>query len=116
MAGLKAIALVNGCMIMLGSFGAVAAKAPTDWLLDLIGWRNLFEVLTIATLATASLIYFAVPERNTNPNRPAISGKRLTLRSIFSDPRFLRIAPLSSTCIGSAVIVGSIMAGRCGRI
>ncbi|MFX7006049.1 MFS transporter, partial [Acinetobacter baumannii] len=51
MAGLKAvviwfprerIALVNGCMIMLGSLGAVTATAPTDWVLDWIGWRGLF--------------------------------------------------------------------------
>lgn len=50
MAGLKAvviwfprerIALVNGCMIMLGSLGAVTATAPTDWVLDWIGWRGL---------------------------------------------------------------------------
>src|SRR5258708_15187521 len=77
MAGLKAIviwfpkeriALVNGCMIMLGSLGAVTATAPTDWVLDIIGWRNLFEVLTAATLATAGLIYLVVPERDPGPN------------------------------------------------
>lgn len=119
MAGLKAIviwfpkeriALVNGCMIMLGSLGAVTATAPTDWVLDLIGWRNLFEVLTVATLATAGLIYLVVPERDTSPNQTAASGKQLTLRSIFSDPRFLRIAPLSATCIGSSWALQSLWA------
>jgi MFS family permease len=119
MAGLKAIviwfpreriALVNGCMIMLGSLGAVTATAPTDWVLALIGWRNLFEVLTVATLATAGLIYLVVPERDTTPNSSATSGKQLTLRSIFSDPRFLRIAPLSATCIGSSWALQSLWA------
>jgi MFS family permease len=119
MAGLKAIiiwfpkeriALVNGCMIMLGSFGAVTATTPTDWLLNCIGWRTLFGVLTIATLATAGLIYFLVPERDTNPICFAGSGKRLTLRSIFLDPRFLRIAPLSATCIGSSWALHSLWA------
>jgi MFS family permease len=119
MAGLKAIvtwfpkeriALVNGCMIMLGSLGAVAATAPTDWLLNGIGWRSLFEVLTIATLATAGLIYFAVPERDTSPKRSATSGRRLTLGAIFSDPRFQRIAPLSATCIGSSWALQSLWA------
>ena len=119
MAGLKAIvtwfpkeriALVNGCMIMLGSLGAVAATAPTDWLLNCIGWRSLFEILTIATLATAGLIYFAVPERDTSPKHSATPGKRLTLRSIFSDARFLRIAPLSATCIGSSWALHSFWA------
>ena len=119
MAGLKAIvtwfpkqriALVNGSMIMLGSLGAVTATAPTDWLLNLIGWRSLFEVLTIATLATAGLIYFAVPKADGRFKRSVSSGKPLTLRSIFLDPRFLRIAPLSATCIGSSWAMHSLWA------
>jgi predicted MFS family arabinose efflux permease len=119
MAGLKAIvvwfprdrvAFVNGGMIMLGSLGAVTATAPTDWLLNWIGWRSLFEVLTVATLAAAGLIYFAVPESDRSSKRSFPSGKPLTLRSIFSDPRFLRIAPLSATCIGSSWALHSLWA------
>jgi MFS family permease len=120
MAGLKAIvtwfpkeriAFLNGWMIMLGSLGAVVATAPTDWLLKWIGWRGVFEVLTIATLATAGLVYFAVPERDVNPKRSASSQSPLTLRSIFMDSRFLRIAPLSATCIGSSWALQSLWAG-----
>lgn len=119
MAGLKAIvtwfpkeriAFVNGGMIMLGSLGAVTATTPTDWLLNWIGWRSLFEVLTIATLVTAGLIYFAVPESDRSSKRTVHSGKPLTLRSIFSNPRFLRIAPLSATCIGSSWAMHSLWA------
>lgn len=119
MAGLKAIviwfpkeriAFLNGCMIMLGSLGAVTATTPTDWLLSWIGWRDMFGVLTAATLATAGLIYFAVPERDANPGRFASTAKALTLRSIFLDARFLRIAPLSATCIGSSWALQSLWA------
>jgi len=119
MAGLKAIvvwfpreriAFVNGGMIMLGSLGAVMATTPTDWLLNLIGWRNLFAVLTIATVVTAGLIFIAVPKRDESLRRLMTSGKPLTLGSIFSDPRFLRIAPLSATCIGSSWAIQSLWA------
>lgn len=119
MAGLKAIvvwfprdrvAFVNGVMIMLGSLGAVTATAPTDWLLNWIGWRSLFEVLTLATLGAAGLIYFVVPEADRSAKGAFSSGKPLTLRSIFSDPRFLRIAPLSATCIGSSWAMQSLWA------
>ncbi|HLH74845.1 MAG TPA: MFS transporter [Chloroflexota bacterium] len=119
MAGLKAIvvwfprdrvAFANGGMIMLGSLGAVTATAPTDWLLDWIGWRSLFEVLTTATLATAGLIYFAVPKSDGSSKSSVPSAKPLTLRSIFSDPRFVRIAPLSATCIGSSWAMHSLWA------
>jgi MFS family permease len=118
MAGLKAIvtwfpkeriALVNGCMIMLGSLGAVTATAPTDWLLDWVGWRGLFEVLTVVTVTVAGLIYFVVPESELNSEKAA-SSQPLTLWSVYSDPRFLRIAPLSAICIGSSWALQSLWA------
>jgi MFS family permease len=119
MAGLKAvvtwfpkerIALVNGYMIMLGSLGAVTATAPTEWLLDYMGWRDLFGVLTFATVGAAGVIYFVVPERNTVPKNSTVAENLLTLRSIFSDSRFLRIAPLSAACIGSSWALQSLWA------
>jgi MFS family permease len=119
-AGLKAIvtwfpkervALVNGCMIMLGSLGAVVATGPTDHLLNWLGWRALFEVLTIATAATAALIYLVTPEDNGALKLAGAGGKPPALFSVFSDLRFLRIAPLSATCIGSSWAMQSLWAG-----
>jgi predicted MFS family arabinose efflux permease len=119
MAGLKAVvtwfpkervALMNGWMIMLGSLGAVTATAPTDWLLNWIGWRSLFEVLTIGTLAVAGLIYMVVPERATDSEIVTSAQKPLTLWSVYSDPRFLRVAPLSAACIGSSWALQSLWA------
>ncbi len=100
MAGLKAIvtwfprervALANGWMIMLGSLGAVTATAPTDWLLNYVGWRSLFEVLTIGTVAVSGLIYMVVPEREADSEVATTARSSLTLWSIYSDPRFLRV-------------------------
>ena len=99
MAGLKVIvtwfprervALANGWMIMLGSFGAVTATAPADWLLNYLGWRSLFEILTIGTVTVAGLIYMVVPERISDAEIATSARKPLTLWSIYSDPRFLR--------------------------
>ena len=119
MAGLKAIvtwfprervALANGWMIMLGSFGAVTATAPTDWLLNYLGWRSLFEILTIGAVAVGGLIYVVVPERIADPEIATSARKPLTLWSIYSDPRFLRVAPLSAACIGSSWALQSLWA------
>ncbi|WP_375778616.1 MFS transporter [Bradyrhizobium sp. ma5] len=93
------VALLNGYMIMLGSLGAVTATAPAEHLLAWMGWRQLFEILAAATGATAVLIYLAVPERAIIP--PTASNPA-TLRSVFGDRRFWRVAPLSATCVGSA--------------
>ena len=119
MAGLKVIvtwfpkervALVNGCMIMLGSLGAVTATAPTDWLVNCLGWRSLFEFLTIGTVAVSGLIFMVVPERATDSETATPARNPLTLWSIYSDPRFLKIAPLSAACIGSSWALQSLWA------
>lgn len=92
------VALLNGYMIMLGSLGAVTATAPAEYLLAWIGWRQLFEILAVATGTTAILIYVMVPERVIIPSTSSIPA----LSSVFRDRRFWRIAPLSATCVGSA--------------
>jgi sugar phosphate permease len=110
MAGLKAIVLwfpieklpiVNGWFVMLGGLGAVTATGPTETLLSWIGWRDLFKLLGIATAVCAFAIYVVVPDR---PNDPVMGhrSRLVTLRSIYVDPRFWRLAPLSASCIGAA--------------
>lgn len=123
MSGLKAIvlwfprermALINGYMIMLGSLGAVTATAPSEVLLDWIGWRGLFESLAAASGLAAILINVLVPER---PLGLHDSSKPATLKTIYSDAPFWRIAPLSATCVGSvgnAIVMGCALALRCG--
>jgi type IV secretory pathway TrbF-like protein/sugar phosphate permease len=110
MAGLKAIVLwfpierlplINGWFVMLGGLGAVTSTGPTEMLLNCIGWRDLFKLLGIITAMCAFAIYLVVPER---PNGPvtAQQSKPVTLRSIYLDQNFWRLAPLSASCIGSA--------------
>ncbi|MGY3504011.1 MFS family permease [Bradyrhizobium sp. USDA 4471] len=91
------VALLNGYMIMLGSLGAVTATAPVEYLLAWMGWRQLFDIMAVATGTTAILIYLVVPERSV-----ATSTAATTLSSVFSDRRFWRMAPLSATCVGSS--------------
>jgi predicted MFS family arabinose efflux permease len=61
----------------------------------------MFELLAAATAASAGLIYFLVPERiltaAVRPDPAAVS-----LKTIYTDPRFWRLAPLSATCVGTA--------------
>lgn len=110
MAGLKAIvlwfprervALINSCMIMLGTLGAVTATAPIEHLLDWMGWRGLFELLAAVTAACAVVIYFVVPEPVSASSSPQSSAPA-SLFTVYTDPRFWRMAPLSATCVGSA--------------
>jgi predicted MFS family arabinose efflux permease len=79
-------------------------------LLQAVGWRDLFEILTLATVLVSGLIYMVVPEPVAESDTAAIERKPLTLRLIYSDPRFLRVAPLSAACIGSSWAFQSLWA------
>jgi MFS family permease len=109
-AGLKALVLwfprgrvplLNGLMIMLGALGALTATLPAEFLLLSMGWRGLFELLAIASAGCALVIYLVVPEM---PAAISGAGRQTTssLKTVYADPRFWRLAPLSATCIGTA--------------
>jgi MFS family permease len=109
-AGLKAlllwfpkerVPLLNGLMIMLGALGALTATLPAEFLLVSVGWRALFELLAIASAGCALVIYLVVPDMPaaiSGAGKPTTSG----LKTVYADPRFWRLVPLSATCIGTA--------------
>jgi MFS family permease len=108
-AGLKALVLwfpadrvplLNGLMIMLGALGVVTATLPAELLLVSVGWRGLFELLAMAAAGIAVIIYLVVPEQSAVPVNSGTAAAGL--RTIYADPRFWRLAPLSATCIGTA--------------
>lgn len=118
MAGLKALvqwfpkerlALANGCYVMVGALGAVAATVPAEALLDGLGWRGLFLVLAAATGALPALLWAVVP-----PDPPGHAGGAAApagLSAVFRDERFRRMAPLSSCCVGTAFALQGLWAG-----
>ncbi len=95
------VPLLNGLMVTLGAMGALTATLPADFLIGSIGWRGLFELLAFASAGCALIIYFVVPEA---PAVSPVAGEPATngLRTIYADPRFWRLAPLSATSIGTA--------------
>ncbi|WP_247392842.1 hypothetical protein [Bradyrhizobium sp. 35] len=111
------VALINGCMIMLGALGAVTATAPAEALLNWIGWRGLFEVLAASSASAAASIYFLVPEHEATAKSPPGT---VSLKTVYTDGRFWRIAPIFFNMyrvrVGPAVLVGSVLAERCGRV
>ena len=109
-AGLKALVLwfprervplLNGLMVMLGALGALTATLPAESLLVSVGWRKLFELLAFVSAGCALVIYLAVPRM---PASISATGGAApgSLKAVYADPRFWRLAPLSATCIGTA--------------
>ncbi|MFM9848034.1 MAG: MFS transporter [Hyphomicrobiaceae bacterium] len=93
------IALANGWVVMLGALGAVTATLPAEPLVAMLGWRGLFVLLAVSTAACAIAIFVVVPDAE---RTSAAQSSRVKLRDIYRDARFLRLAPLSTLCIGTA--------------
>jgi MFS family permease len=119
-AGLKAIvlwfpsdriALLNGLMMMLAALGGVTATVPAEYLVLSIGWRGLFELLAIGSAGCALAVYLVVPRTTLSP-QAAGEGAITSLGTIYSDPRFWRLAPLSATCIGTAWALQGLWAAQ----
>ncbi len=96
------VAAMNGWMVMLGALGALSATSPAELLLDWSGgWRGLFAILAAVTVASALTIWVAVPEA-TSAKPSSNEHTPISLKIIYSDPRFWGLAPLSATCAGTA--------------
>jgi MFS family permease len=119
MAGLKAlvlwwpaerIALANGWLIMFGGLGAVTATAPAEVLITAIGWRGMFLLLAILSALAALVILQFVPEQLAC-GRGESFPIGMSIRAVYRDARFWRLAPLSATTIGSAWALQGLWAG-----
>ena len=121
MAGLKAHALwvsprhlplANGGLVMFGGLGAIAATRPIGVVDSLIGWRSTFVALAAISLMIAISVFIWVPRHSASDEPP--TGNRIMAGFFDSivDGRFLRIAPLSASVVGTAFAVHGLWAAR----
>jgi predicted MFS family arabinose efflux permease len=89
---LSRLATINGWFIFLGATGGLAATAPVEAALGVIGWRTMFYGLAAASLAAAALIAICVPEKPL-PGAGASWGEQFrAVGRILAMPLFWRIA------------------------
>ena len=103
--------LMNGLCLAFGGLGAMAATAPVEVLLDVVGWRGVFLGAAGLTAATAMLIYFVVPEQPSPPARLSFRRQIGDLRRIFGDREFWRYTPISVACVAAAMSIQGLWAG-----
>jgi MFS family permease len=102
---------VNGWVMAAGGLGALAATAPVEAILPLLGWRGVFASLATLTVAVAAALWLTVPEQS--HHAPA-SGWREQWRGvveIFGSPVFWRIAPSSAVSQAAFMAILGLWAG-----
>jgi MFS family permease len=106
------VAVLNGSFIALGTLGAVAATAPAEWLLALLGWRGLFQIFACALLLIALAFLLLVPALPQSASSQSAHAATLSYGTLFRDPQFCRLALLSGLSVGSAWALQGLWAAQ----
>jgi predicted MFS family arabinose efflux permease len=86
------LATISGWYIFFGASGGLAATAPVEAVLGVIGWRAMFYGLAGASLASAALIALAVPEKPLPGAGATWAAQFRGVGRILTTPLFWRIA------------------------
>lgn len=100
---------MNSWMLMAASSGLIASTLPVEWLIPLVGWRPLFEGLALMVLICMLLIARWVPD-GWEVKTPA-AAKPPTLRDVWRNPYFRRMAPLGLFNYGGLLAIQTLWAG-----
>jgi predicted MFS family arabinose efflux permease len=99
-------ASLTGWMMTAGGLGAVAATAPLEMLLHLAGWREIFVVLAMATVAAAGWLFFGIPEKPAPvPAGESLAAQWRGVREVVASAHFWRFAPLGLTMTGGFMAI-----------
>jgi predicted MFS family arabinose efflux permease len=90
------VAAVTGAGLFLAGMGGMSATVPVQWALPLLGWRGIFVLLAVLSVAASVWIRMAVPDRPPGavvPQRRSIVHEIGEFGRIFRDRGFLRFLP-----------------------
>lgn len=103
--------LVNGCLLGMGGLGALVATAPVEALLGIITWHELFFWVAGATVLSALLIFFVVPEKPGSTDPIPFGDLIGSLKSVFTTAAYWRIAPMAITTMATGMAIHTQWAG-----
>ena len=105
---------LNGLVMAVGSTGALVATTPTEWLLGLVSWRELFVLLAVLLLGGSLVLFVLVPR---DP-RPAGGGESsgllaatVDIRQVLKRRLFWSIAPVGVVHQATFLGIQSLWAG-----
>ena len=97
-----------GWIMTAGTLGALAAATPLDMALRIASWREIFFVLSGATLFMAAWLWFGVPEKGDQPAPQPFAEQWAGVCEVLSSRHFWRFAPVGFAQIGGFMAVQSL--------
>src|SRR3954464_5594225 len=89
---LSRLATLNGWYLAIGGRGSLCATAPAELVVESLGWRGLFFILSGLSLAVSLLVFFVVPEKALPGAGQSVRAQIAGFRRIFASLTFWRIA------------------------
>ncbi len=109
------LVLANAAHMAAGGLGALVATAPVQWALGFIGWRGLFLIAAVFTVAVAAFVYLVVPrdgERSPAAVRTAApAAPPIGYGKVFASGVFWRIAPITVAAQSTFLAIHGLWAG-----
>jgi len=103
--------LFNGIIMAAGGLGALTATVPIQAALTLTDWRGVFLLLATLALITSLFIFKAVPDATPTAPNESLASQLRGIKSIFTDSRFWKVAPLVMLSQASFISVQSLWSG-----
>ena len=103
--------LANTAIMSFGALGVVVATQPTEFLVSLIGWRNVFVVFAGVILCAALFIFTVAPSADTGAAAAPLRRQIADMVAILKLPLFWRVAPLLGLTSGVQIGIQTLWAG-----
>ncbi len=101
-------ASLTGWIMTSGGLGALAATAPLEAALHIVGWREIFFGLAGLTLIVAFWLFFSLPEKRESVPPDRLSAQWSGVKLVFASAHFWRFAPLGLAVTGGFMAVQSL--------
>ena len=100
-------------MLMVGSFGALAATLPVELLLPMLGWRGIFILAALLFLLSVAGLLWVLPRLPEPPKAtlPYWQDVSAGAKMVFTHPRVKRLIPLCIFTYGGFLAVQGLWIG-----
>ena len=106
--------VTNGLILMAGGLGAMSSTAPVEAAMQVADWRGIFLGLAGVSAASSAVLYFVVPERQTDRKpltRVSVVDQLRDMGGILRTPIFYRYIPLVVVSQGSFLAALTLWVG-----
>ncbi len=98
--------MINGLQMVAGGLGALGATTPLQNVLYIMGWRDVFSVLSIITVFASLCLWFVLPEHHSSAEKkPDFKTQFQEMGKVFRSPFFWSIAPLTAISSGAFLAI-----------